>query len=230
MNVIDLIVCLVLALALWNGWRQGFIVQVCSLAAIVLGIWLAAKYGAQVGVWMRIDARFEAAGGFAAVLVATVLAVAIAARVLRKLFHFAGFGLPDILLGIAVSVVKSQRPLKSSFVSCPMYEHEVINRLNNICVLCMINEFFNRVFIIGTRYPDHRTDRPKASGLELQTGDCHTLPESSAVLRELRDSDFQAYCPRRDHPHGASRSLPFGIGLSQSGKNRDICADRNPTS
>lgn len=106
MNVIDLIVCLVLALALWNGWRQGFIVQVCSLAAIVLGIWLAAKYGAQVGVWMRIDAQFAAAGGFATVLVATVLAVAIAARVLRKLFHFAGFGLPDILLGIAVSVVK----------------------------------------------------------------------------------------------------------------------------
>lgn len=106
MNVIDLIVCLVLALALWNGWRQGFIVQVCSLAAIVLGIWLAARYGAQVGAWLRLDARFEAAGGFAAVLVATVLAVAIAARVLRKLFHFAGFGLPDILLGIAVSVVK----------------------------------------------------------------------------------------------------------------------------
>ena len=116
MNVIDLIVCLVLALALWNGWRQGFIVQVCSLAAIVLGIWLAARYGAQVGAWLRLDARFEAAGGFAAVLVATVLAVAIAARVLRKLFHFAGFGLPDILLGIAVPVV-TDLPVLSALVA-----------------------------------------------------------------------------------------------------------------
>ena len=41
MNAVDLIVCLVLALAVWNGWRQGFILQVCSLAGIVAGIWLA---------------------------------------------------------------------------------------------------------------------------------------------------------------------------------------------
>ena len=107
MNVIDLIVALVLALALWNGWRQGgFIVQVCSLAAIVLGIWLAAKYGCRSAPGCGSTRGSRRPGGFAAVLVATVLAVAIAARVLRKLFHFAGFGLPDILLGIAVSVVK----------------------------------------------------------------------------------------------------------------------------
>ena len=45
MNTLDLIVCLVLALAVWNGWRQGFILQVCSLAGIVAGIWLAAQFG-----------------------------------------------------------------------------------------------------------------------------------------------------------------------------------------
>lgn len=106
MNTIDLIVCLVLALAVWNGWRQGFVVQVCSLAGIVAGIWIAARYGAAVGEWMRLDERFAAAGGFAAVLVAVILAVAVVARLLRKAFRFAGFGLPDIALGVAVSVLK----------------------------------------------------------------------------------------------------------------------------
>ena len=86
MNAVDLIVCLVLALAVWNGWRQGFILQVCSLAGIVAGIWLAAQ--------------------FVAVLVAVILVVAIAGRLVRKLFHFAGFGIADTLLGIAVSVLK----------------------------------------------------------------------------------------------------------------------------
>lgn len=106
MNTIDLIVCLVLALAVWNGWRQGFVVQVCSLAGIVAGIWLAARYGATVGEWMRLDERFAAVGGFVTVLVAVILAVAVVARLLRKAFRFAGFGLPDIALGIGVSVLK----------------------------------------------------------------------------------------------------------------------------
>ena len=72
MNAIDLIVCLVLALAVWNGWRQGFVVQVCSLAGVVAGIWLAAHYGGRVGAWLELDGEFAAAGGFAAVLVAAL--------------------------------------------------------------------------------------------------------------------------------------------------------------
>ena len=97
MNTLDLIVCLVLALAVWNGWRQGFVVQICSLAGIVAGIWIAARFGAQVGGWLRLDDEVAAAGGFV---------VAIAGRVVRKVFHFAGLGVADTLLGIAVSVLK----------------------------------------------------------------------------------------------------------------------------
>lgn len=106
MNAIDLIVCLVLALAVWNGWRQGFVVQVCSLAGVVAGIWLAAHYSGRVGAWLELDGEFAAAGGFAAVLVAVVLAVAVAARLVRRLCRFAGLGIADILLGVAVSVLK----------------------------------------------------------------------------------------------------------------------------
>lgn len=106
MNVIDLIVVLVLIVAVWNGWRQGFVVQVCSLAGLVAGIWLAAQYGAKVGGWLGLDAQIASAGGFVAVLVIVVIAVAIGARLLRKGFHAVGFGIPDIVLGVAVSLLK----------------------------------------------------------------------------------------------------------------------------
>ena len=106
MNTLDLIVCLVLALAVWNGWRQGFVVQICSLAGIVAGIWIAARFGAQVGGWLRLDDEVAAAGGFVTALVVVILVVAIAGRVVRKVFHFAGLGVADTLLGIAVSVLK----------------------------------------------------------------------------------------------------------------------------
>ncbi|MEG0788564.1 MAG: CvpA family protein [Alistipes sp.] len=107
MNIIDLLICLVLVLAVWNGWRQGFIVQVCTLAGILAGIWLASRFGATVGGWLQLDESLAAAGGFVTVLLVTVIAVAVAARIVRKLCHFAGFGIPDIVLGIAVSVLKS---------------------------------------------------------------------------------------------------------------------------
>ena len=117
MNTLDLIVCLVLALAVWNGWRQGFVVQICSLAGIVAGIWIAARFGAQVGGWLRLDDEVAAAGGFVSVLVVVILVVAIAGRVVRKVFHFAGLGVADTLLGIAVSVlVKSNDNLKTGIV------------------------------------------------------------------------------------------------------------------
>lgn len=106
MNAVDLIVCLVLALAVWNGWRQGFVVQICSLAGIVAGIWLAARFGAQVGGWLGLDPGVAAAGGFVTVFIVVILVVAIVGRLVRKVFHFAGLGIADTLLGIAVSVLK----------------------------------------------------------------------------------------------------------------------------
>lgn len=106
MNPFDLIIYLVLLLALYNGWRQGFVVQVCSLGALLAGIWLASQYGPQVGAWLGLDEDIAGPGGFAAVLVATILVVAVAARILKKLLRFAGFGVPDIVLGVAVAMAK----------------------------------------------------------------------------------------------------------------------------
>lgn len=106
MNPIDLVVYLVLALAVFEGWRRGVVLQICSLAGLFAGIWLAARYGSVVGRWLRMDDAVAVAGGFTVVLIAAILAVAIAGKLLRKLFRFVGFGIPDIVLGIAVSVLK----------------------------------------------------------------------------------------------------------------------------
>jgi len=105
-NTIDLIVLLALAVAVWNGWRKGFIVQICSLAALIAGVWLAAHYGRAAGEALRLEPSAQPAGGFVAVFLAAILAIAAAARAMRKLFRFAGFGMLDIALGVAVSALK----------------------------------------------------------------------------------------------------------------------------
>ncbi len=106
MNPLDLIVCLALAVAVWRGWRSGVIVQVCSLAGLLVALWLAARYGGQAGRWLRLDETDAAAGGFVAVFVAGLLAAGVAARLLRGVVRFAGLGLLDRVLGVAVSAAK----------------------------------------------------------------------------------------------------------------------------
>ena len=106
LNTIDFIVCLVLGLAVWKGWRQGFIVQIGSLVALVVGLWLAARYGAVVGERLRLDESVRTAGGFVVVLLGVMLSIAVAGRLLRRIFRFAGFGLLDIALGVAACAVK----------------------------------------------------------------------------------------------------------------------------
>ena len=90
MSVIDLIVGLLMLWAVFNGWRQGLILQLCSLAGIVLGAWLGIRFGTEAGALLHLDEE-----------------VAIVGRLLRKVFHFAGFGIPDHLLGVAVSAAKT---------------------------------------------------------------------------------------------------------------------------
>lgn len=106
MNPIDLTIILSLAVAVWIGWRRGFILQACSLAGLVVAIWIAMRCGATVGGWLRLDPAIAAPGGFVAVFIAALIVVAIGARLLRKIFRFAGFGVPDIVLGIAVAAIK----------------------------------------------------------------------------------------------------------------------------
>ncbi len=117
MNVIDLIICLVLLVAVWNGWRRGFILQICSLAALVAAIWLAARFGGEVGALLHIEAQYAEPAGFVAVLVAALIVIALLARLVRKIFHFAGLGLLDVVLGVVVAAAKYLLVLSLAFAA-----------------------------------------------------------------------------------------------------------------
>ena len=95
-----------LAWAVFNGWRRGMIFQIGTLAGIILGFWVAGRYGAAVGHALRIPDEFSTAGGFALLLIGVMILVALASRLLRKVFSFAGFGTLDVMLGILFSCIK----------------------------------------------------------------------------------------------------------------------------
>ncbi len=106
MNTIDLLVCLVGLWAVWSGWRKGCIVQVCSLAGLGAAIWLAFRFGSDMGRTLGLDSSVADIGGFVVVLLLGFILFAIVGRLLRGIFNFAGLSLLDIVLGIALSVLK----------------------------------------------------------------------------------------------------------------------------
>ena len=66
---------------------------------------------------LHIDPQYAEVAGFVAVLVAGLLLVSLAGRVVRRIFHFAGFGLLDIVLGIAVAAAKYLLLLSVAFAA-----------------------------------------------------------------------------------------------------------------
>ena len=106
LNAIDIITLLVLLWAVIAGWRRGVILQLCSLAGLGLSIYLAIRYGAAAGLALHFGDEWAVPGGFIVVALATLIAVTLIGRLLRKIFHFAGLGVVDILLGILISLIK----------------------------------------------------------------------------------------------------------------------------
>ncbi len=48
MNWLDWVIVGILALATLKGFSKGFVVEVVSLLAVVLGVWVALRFGPQV--------------------------------------------------------------------------------------------------------------------------------------------------------------------------------------
>ncbi len=106
MNVIDIIILLVVAYALFEGFREGIVVQACSIVGIAIGIWCGAQYGDALASLLQIEGEYSSVWGFVIAVILAIVVVSVAARLARKILHFAGLGVIDRILGMGLSLVK----------------------------------------------------------------------------------------------------------------------------
>ena len=106
MSIFDLIVYLALAWAIFNGWRRGFLLQMLSLVAVVAALYLGVIYGAELGSLLGMKGSTAQIGGFIAIFMTSLIAIALAGRLMRGVLRLAGLGVVDTLLGIIFSIVK----------------------------------------------------------------------------------------------------------------------------
>lgn len=105
MNIIDIIVALLLFYGIWQGWKNGILVQLSGITGVVLGAWLAYLFSQRVSLWLGIEPDYKTLV-FVAILIAVMIGVIITSHLLTKLLTYGGLSFPIKLLGAAVSCLK----------------------------------------------------------------------------------------------------------------------------
>jgi membrane protein required for colicin V production len=109
MNLADLLILAVLVVSVVSAFVKGFLVEVFSLAGVILGLFLAAaNYGGLAPWVLHVVQNHEVANLIAFLLIALLVMVlaGLVGRLLRGLLRGVGLGIVDRLLGAAFGLIK----------------------------------------------------------------------------------------------------------------------------
>jgi membrane protein required for colicin V production len=105
-NTLDIILLVLLGLAVIDGLRKGIVVQLGGIVGILLGIWLAFRYSAPLGAWLRIDPEISGYVAFGLIVLVSILAIGLIGWCLGKMINLVGLGLLNRLGGAVLALVK----------------------------------------------------------------------------------------------------------------------------
>ena len=110
MNIIDIILLILLAVALIAGFRKGFVKQVISLAVLIVGAWLSTRLATEVSQWLGALLKYEGAMlnivSFILIFLAVAILLNLIGKLIEKILKITMLGWLNRLLGMIVSVFK----------------------------------------------------------------------------------------------------------------------------
>ena len=108
--MIDLFILILLAWAAFSGWRSGFFKEVVSTFGFVVGLFVAATCYKSFGEYLAVNGSetnmFTSLIAFFILWVIVPIVLGMVANLLTKTLKGLKLGLPNSMLGAAVSVVK----------------------------------------------------------------------------------------------------------------------------
>ena len=109
MVLLDIILLVVFAYALFTGFRSGLIMQLSTLVAVGAGIWGAIEFSDRVEVWLTDQVELGTMTGsvsFALTFLVILIGVNLLGRMLTKMLDMAMLSLPNRLAGAALATLK----------------------------------------------------------------------------------------------------------------------------
>ena len=111
MNYIDFIIIIILLISAVRGGMKGFIIEISSLAALILGVWGAMKFSGATEVFLvnRLNLDWEHINivAFAVTLVLIVVLINYLAKGIEKILKATALSPVNRILGVVFSVAKS---------------------------------------------------------------------------------------------------------------------------
>lgn len=107
-DILDLIIIVTLVLFTIRGLKNGFVVEVAGLLSLICGFWAASAWSAELAP--RLDFIFNPAlryvAAYVLIFVAAMCAVAIVARLFKKIIVFAFASWLDRIIGACLGLAK----------------------------------------------------------------------------------------------------------------------------
>jgi membrane protein required for colicin V production len=105
-NWLDLLILIALGISAVKGFFRGFIVEACSLAGVVIGIWAGVHLNEHVAAWLDLD-RDKEALTFLIILFAVMVGAYFIGKGLTKVIDVAQLSLPNKLAGVLFGALRS---------------------------------------------------------------------------------------------------------------------------
>jgi membrane protein required for colicin V production len=111
MNYFDLIIAVLIVLSAINGFKKGFIYQLASLAALILGIYLAVKFSKVIAPFINSHITSSANASkiiaFVFIFIIVMILVTLLGKFLEKVLEEVELGIINKIAGLVFGVVKS---------------------------------------------------------------------------------------------------------------------------
>ncbi len=109
MTVIDIIILVLLALAVFKGIKDGLMRQLGGIVGLILGIFLAGRFSAMLSGWLHrvaptLSENVVKVLSFIVIIVVVCLCVVLLSRLLEKVIKITTLGWINRLLGVLLSV------------------------------------------------------------------------------------------------------------------------------
>lgn len=108
MSIIDIVILVPFAFALYKGIKNGFVGQIAGISGIVLGIILGTRFSALVSgyisQWIEASESVIKIISFAIIIVLVIIAAALLSKAIEKLFSLVMLGWLNKLLGVLLAL------------------------------------------------------------------------------------------------------------------------------
>lgn len=116
---LDIFIAIPIAWGMFRGFRRGLIIELCTLMALILGVYGAAAFGDMTGQYLEAefntDPRLSLVLAFTIIFIIIVVAVFIFGRVLEKVIKIVALGLVNKLFGLLFGGLKFALIVSSLF-------------------------------------------------------------------------------------------------------------------